>query len=1039
MSHPQKTPRERWDSEVWQSSSITGGTYGDYTRIHQGHVNLNISRAEEEQKWLEDLSDMFARESRRVEMAFGQCRIEDHDKDEILDGFVYNSVMQSWFSSRGSILCCWLEIARPANHTHVAKCILCKVLGADSSGVNQVFLYDHGAGTAVELPDSYLSAKAEVLKTKKDKRWATAAERPDTKEIVLLSFAMQARARGFAIPLDEIDFSGPTQLIDSLISLLVEALHSAPGHIFFVLEWPGSIESAVAVSETLDAVNGLLSRSRNRNLSHNCSVIMSAQEIPNMLNMLKGYPSVRGDSEYLGGSLRRDEVARPVLSSNLWIWDHPSLKKIMASDSGALAIIGKAGSGKSVLAKTIQEGVSRHWSQLGQFSHSRDLLVSDWFYCRRRGDVFTAYSSLLRNVLSQLLLERASLFHHYKLLHRRKLSSRSQDWANEELQQIMENINTSGLNILMIFDAIDEAEDDRMVSFVERLVSRPGSSIKAILLSRPTDAFERPFWEAHRVTLQDENNQDIDVIVQHGLSKLLSIMNGQYKDSEIELPAHGDYLGRGPIKFKTHAALRQAPCPTSQPAAASFMSPQPGNSLNLEILGKNIRERAAGVILWVVLVFDSLFKFAKREPLATLENFTTCITELPRNIDALYSQMVKDLTDTMSDSTLLTARKALMWINTASQFRAFTMEELWDALAASSEELNDSNSRPSAQALIDGRIEIQSWKDFNRILRRLCGSLIEILPLTSAAPTAISEKHIDADSRAISGKCVVQLMHQTVKDFLTSSPAAGVFSFSEAFAQDEALRGCQTFIRSALPADIDSIIPLPRDRPQDWRFFSADVARYLEELRLFPLCLQLFNAFPESVGALQAQLDMKWCGLLPRWLHDIHDLDLVQGWKYDPAELTLTSSGLGLMFQFISRRGLRDAATNLLSILDMGSTTDFWLIYRGVILNALVFTVFDLERSRASLALRTRLLTPGGVRRESANLALDNRYYETATCEDLINHQEGAMKVALEDSLETIELVLNYKDGKPWGLQVRGDFNSFVAWMNEKGQGLGID
>lgn len=173
----------------------------------------------------------------------------------------------------------------------------------------------------------------------------------------------------------------------------------------------------------------------------------------------------------------------------------------MASDSGALAIIGKAGSGKSVLAKTIQEGVSRHWSQLGQFSHSRDLLVSDWFYCRRRGDVFTAYSSLLRNVLSQLLLERASLFHHYKLLHRRKLSSRSQDWANEELQQIMENINTSGLNILMIFDAIDEAEDDRMVSFVERLVSRPGSSIKAILLSRPTDAFERPFWEAHRVTL----------------------------------------------------------------------------------------------------------------------------------------------------------------------------------------------------------------------------------------------------------------------------------------------------------------------------------------------------------------------------------------------------------------------------------------------------------------------------------------------------------------------------------------------------------
>lgn len=169
-------------------------------------------------------------------------------------------------------------------------------------------------------------------------------------------------------------------------------------------------------------------------------------------------------------------------------------------------------------------------------------------------------------------------------------------------------------------------------------------------------------------------------------------------------------------------------------------------------------------------------------------------------------------------------------------------------------------------------------------------------------------------------------------------------------------------MRSALPNKIDSIISLPRDRPQDWVFFSANMARYLEELRLFPLCVQLFNAFPESTGALKAQLDMKWHGLLPQWLHVIHDLDLIQGWKYDPAELTLTSSALGLMFQFISRRGLRDAARNLLSILDIGKTIEFWPRYHDVILNALAFAVFDLERSRASNDLRSRLLRPGGVR-----------------------------------------------------------------------------
>lgn len=663
----------------------------------------------------------------------------------------------------------------------------------------------------------------------------------------------------------------------------------------------------------------------------------------------------------------------------------------MYSESGALAIVGKAGCGKSVLAKTIQEGVCHHWGQPRQSADNRDLLVSDWFYCRRRGDIFTAYSSLLRNVLSQLLLKRKSLFRYYKLLHRQKLSARSQTWANEELEQIMENITTSGLSILMIFDAIDEAKDDRIVSFVENLVSKSGSSIKAILLSRPTEALEKPFWEAHKFTLQDVNNQDIHIVVQHGLSKLLSIMNGQYEDSERNLPVHG--VQTGPIKFKTHAALRQTPHASPQPAATPFQSRHLGKSLDLDVLGKSIRERAAGVILWVVLVFDAMFKFAKREPLTTLEGFMSCIAELPRDINALYSQMVMDLTDTMSNPALRTARKALIWINTASQFRAFTMEELWDALAASSVELDGSDSGSSRRALIDGRIEIQSWKDFNRILRRLCGSLIEILPLKSATSTAGPERYRDVDSQTISGKCVVQLMHQTVKDFL-KLPEAGVFQFSETSAQSESLHGCQIFVRSVLPNEIDSIISLPRDRPQDWVFFSANMARYLEELRLFPLCLQLFNAFPESTGALKAQLDMKWHGLLPPWLHDIHDLDLIQGWKYDPAELTLTSSALGLMFQFMSRRSLRIAARNLLSILEMGSTVEFWSRYHDVILNALAFAVFDLERSRASNDLRSKLLRPGGVRRESANLALGNRYYETTICDDLLNDQESAVESA---------------------------------------------
>lgn len=248
---------------------------------------------------------MFARESRRADVALAQCRLQDHKEDDVLDGFIHNSVMQSWLSSRGSILCCWLETGRRIDHTHVAKCILFKVLSAKASGVNHIFLYDHGEGTAIELPKSYLDAKADVLKAKREEPWIVMEERTDIKEIVLLSFAMQARARGFAIPLERIDFSGPTQLIDSLTFLLIEALHSVYGHVYLVLEWPASTKSVTAVSESLDAVNGLLSASRKRNLSHNCSVIMSVRETSNLLAVLRGYPSVRVDSEYQGVSILR--------------------------------------------------------------------------------------------------------------------------------------------------------------------------------------------------------------------------------------------------------------------------------------------------------------------------------------------------------------------------------------------------------------------------------------------------------------------------------------------------------------------------------------------------------------------------------------------------------------------------------------------------------------------------------------------------------------------------------------------------------------
>lgn len=711
-----------------------------------------------------------------------------------------------------------------------------------------------------------------------------------------------------------------------------------------------------------------------------------------------------------GGNIRKDEIGRPVLTSNQWIWEHPSLSQLLASNAGALAIIGKAGSGKSVLAKTIQEGISRRWKQLGLSSDDTDPLVGGWFYCRRRGDVFTAYSSLLRNVLSEFLLERKSLFVHYRQLHRHRLSARSQTWTTEELEQILEKINTSGLDIVMIFDAIDEAGDDRIVSFIETLVSRPASSIKAILLARPTEAFDRCFWESRRVTLQWENARDIHLVVEHGLAKLKTKLDTPLQESESGLSFGGNR--EGPIRFKTHTALRrQTPASFPAPATTRGVWSQ-RDSLNLDLLGNNIRDRAAGVVLWVVLVFDSLFKYIKREPIITLERLMSCAAELPHDIDAFYGRMVIDLAEMTSPAALRTARAALMWINVASQYKPFTMEELWDALAASPEGVDGElgGSCSTEHSLVNRRVAIQSWNDFNRILRRLCGSLIEVLPPRSASTTTPSAMEM-RDSTAVSGGSIVQLMHQTVKDFLTSSPGAGALSFGEAVAQQHILRGCQIFMKLALPDEIDSIIPVQRNRPEDWPHFSAHMARYLEEFRLFPLCSQLFSAFPEATDILQTQLNMKWTGMLPHWfpvLAESNQLDLVKDWKYDYAALGLglSASALGVMFQFSACRGLQEATRNLLTIMDMGDNTRFWPMYRDVVLNAITFTVLERPDLPSYSSLRARLLTPGGSRRESAIIALDNRYWENTTCRGLLDGQELNQKAPAEEVVAAVEVVM---------------------------------
>jgi hypothetical protein len=601
----------------------------------------------------------------------------------------------------------------------------------------------------------------------------------------------------------------------------------------------------------------------------------------------------------------------------------------------------------------------------------------------------------------------------------------------------------------MVFDGMDEANDDKMVGLIETFVQHPNSFTRAIFLSRPKGEFDISFWKGRTVILQHENASDIAKVARHGLAKLQEIISGKAASALSQVSQiPGQYV-------KTHAALRRlASDAVSQSEIRRPLNLEPQFSGELRILENVILEAAENVILWVVLVLDSLYKLARVEPIVTEEKLVACVEQLPWDLNEFYRLMVEELTDTVSKSALRTARAILMWIYVANRVQGLTLEELWDALAISQQ---DSETEGHLMGAVSGsiaerRIAIRSWDDLNHTLRRLCGSLIEILPPRAQRLSVPGLKDLEADPESVdsetntndnaedlapgsdslphgyphdsttSGTCLVQLMHQTVKDFLSNAELAGPLHFTEDEALQLVLRQSCGFIKLALPDDSNAVFSLRSSNPEQWPWLSVQLVRNMEELRLLPLCGKLVDTYPARAQVdLTIQASMKWDGYLPRWLHDLErqqGLDLAGRWKYDHLSReynSLTSGALGLMFQYAATMGLSHAAQGLLCLVELNDDGNFWPVYRHAVLNGILFALLERRDVPRYPHLRRTLLTPHSQRRESAILAIDARFYEQANCNSLPSVHDEASCVPVEDVTAIIETVIAHIcNGKWW-------------------------
>lgn len=480
--------------------------------------------------------------------------------------------------------------------------------------------------------------------------------------------------------------------------------------------------------------------------------------------------------------------------------------------------------------------------------NQEDQMVVGWFYSRRDGAATMDHTSMLRSILYQVLQESPKSFDTVASIYRQKSPfdmDESFSWNLRELKTMLANISASRLRMVCILDGLDESEDGErsgmergtFLKEILKLSRDPNSQLKFIALSRRSNDITKAFvqesnfqWSnvaaagskqpsgVYQIIMQDENSRDIETIVDHGLQTL------QQTFSPVEETNNGGAL---------HSILSQM---------------QYNEASGFEDMRKHILENAEGVILWVTLVIGTLKTYCKHGGVS-ITKLKQKLERLPPKLKDLYQYIVEDLQKLPSDIQEK-SRVILMWVSEASSVRALTLEELWDAMAI---------PEKVEQALLDEKdyrlqtgILIQNLDDFSEILSEWCGPFLDVIH-----DRGRRQSHTQSQTTA-----VVQLLHQTVKEFLHDEKASRFLHFtdetSRSFLLSSGFR--YTFIQQqrfakyhsrvhqgAFSARAKDVVSFLRDKCLLLYFLKTRASLYRDNLD--PLSAEIFDTASQEADA----------------------------------------------------------------------------------------------------------------------------------------------------------------------------------------------
>ncbi|RDW84011.1 uncharacterized protein DSM5745_04337 [Aspergillus mulundensis] len=487
---------------------------------------------------------------------------------------------------------------------------------------------------------------------------------------------------------------------------------------------------------------------RQAHSSATIRVLCTSKPYPDLQEALSHYVSIDRERERMDclktlffqeWNARETRIEAPVEGGS-WLPGHKNYLGWKESPrSDLLWIEGKPGSGKSTLAKKIarrlqnERNLSRSIPSDAStvLDNGRDYppenrhLIADFYYSFRGGIPETSHELMLRSIVYQLWSQDERLYVLLRDLYRELKEQRGGTtgngsiWRYDDLKSALRCLHQIWvpLEVFIIVDGMDESgsmQRDDLLRFLYALSSETTKcTFKILVASRPEPDINTELMRCRHIVLQDENMGDVREIVDQKIKAIKDLCMAGGSDNDLSLSRQDRF--------------------------------QDG----LSMIGEYIIDNSQGIILWVSLVLKDLVRDVNKGAF-TVASLDKRVRRLPKELggpNGLYREIIDSLVrhieeasqdDQDREEDLQQGRRILAWVTFPK--RPISIRELGGVLATPP--MLDDTELTTYD--LDRNVPMQLEKG----VLSYCGNLVEVRPVAN-------------------GK-IVQLVHQTTRDFLIS-------------------------------------------------------------------------------------------------------------------------------------------------------------------------------------------------------------------------------------------------------------------------------